>query len=211
MEQITFPNEVRANTVKLTKDLQDYNKAISKLVDIMTEQFPRVGYDEPKDLTCILRAKIYEKIQAVEENECFGEAERADRLRQWDTIRQSVNRAVVVVEAFYRNYPKIQLQYDWASGKYTAANADELIHEESTHNVPEEAEIYKSLIDDVRLAISHLRKYERENDLKVMRLATLLDMKEVDLIRFWLNGDFHLDTRFLPVTKEGYYAMTPQY
>lgn len=211
MESITLPNELRTNTIALNKSLRAHNEACKKITDIANEQLASIGNYEPHDLVTILRGHIARCIQAVTDNECYGPAERADRLRQWATVRQAVSRAAEAMEGFSREWPEAVLRYDEKSGEYVCVNADEVIRNSSTHAVPEDATLYIQLIAEVRAAIDHVRRFEQENGMKVMPLRTLLDMTQQDIIRVWLDNGFVLDLRYAPASKEWYYENTPKY
>ena len=211
MESITLPNELRTNGIALANALRNHNDACRRIVDIANDHLASIGSYEPHDIAPILRAHISRAIQAVNNNECFGEYERADRLRQWATVRQAVSRAAEAMEGFSREWPEAVLRYDEKSGEYVCVNADEVIRNRSTHAVPEDATLYIQLIAEVRAAIDHVRRFEQENGMKVMPLRTLLDMTQQDIIRVWLDNGFALDLRYAPTSKEWYYENTPKY
>lgn len=192
------------NTIILQRELEKaaYNcrKALNKAQEAIRELFKLSDYPTPTTLTEVTTANLLafteQRINAVKATDLYKAKEKEERLNSWIEWRIKVMPYVVAVENFLNDWQDINPVLDTATMTIYTTDIAESLTPRFTVEVPLQAHTHIALIHNVKQAISELRDWEREQDIKKVPLKELVDLKEDNLFQSWANGNIKINHRF---------------
>lgn len=140
-----------------------------------------------------LATVISEKKKAINENPALPSSAKEGLLKDWVTIHRQAAKDIGIVMKLYDAIPASNIKKnEFLEGLYVL-DADGLASAAATVEVPEDAKTHYRLIVGVRDAVSALRSWEHEKDIKKYRLGVLIDhVGDTNLFaQKWARGDYH--------------------
>lgn len=148
----------------------------------------------PENLSTDWLASVIDaKKKAINENPALPSSAKEGLLKDWVTIHRQAAKDIGIVRKLYDAIPATNIKKnEFLEGLYVL-DADGLAREAATVEVPQDAKTHYKLIAGVRDAVSALRTWEKEKDIKKYRLGVLIDhVSDVQLFaEKWARGDYH--------------------
>lgn len=190
-------NQMKRRELKLR--LEEFLKGLQYSYNSIRamEDFGEVPTD-PKCLTSKwLNEVLFEKNSGVEDLP-MPVAKKKEVLNMWDELGKQARQHITRIQKFFDEYGNVT--YEVRDGIITITNKDAILDKASTMIVPEDAQKHYELWCGVRDAITELRKWEREHDLKKFPLNELihLNYEEIEPTWFataWCCGTFTKNAR----------------
>jgi len=140
-----------------------------------------------------LASVIDEKKKAITMNPALPSDTKNSLIKDWTVIHREASKAIAIIRRLYDAIPATNIKKnEFLEGLYVL-DADGLASAAATVEVPEDAKTHYQLIVGVRDAVSALRTWEKEKEIKKYRLGVLIDHAG-DTFLFaekWARGDYH--------------------
>ena len=140
-----------------------------------------------------LTSIIEEKKKAINDNPALPSDAKSKLIKDWVNIHRQASKHVGIVRRLYDTIPATNVKKnEFLEGLYVI-DADGLAREAAMTDVPEDAGTHYRLVVAMRDAVSALRRWENDKDIKKYRLGVLIDhVSDVQLFaEKWARGDYH--------------------
>lgn len=176
--------------VELDNAVYNCKTAKNKAQTALQNLFKLADYPTPTTLADVtahrLATFVAERCVAVSNTSLYNQAEKDRIVNDWIEWKIKAMPNVAAVENFVKEWQEVCPSLD--GDTITTADITESLTPHFTVKVPDEAHQHNTLIDNARQAITTLRDWEKERDLKKIPLKELLHLKTEDLFQSWCNG-----------------------
>ena len=189
-EVIIIENELREADHDLRRSLREAQVAYAELRELQD-----LG-DIPQPNLCTadwLEKIMNRKKDALKQANFLTEAQKASQLMHFGKLHKKAQKLVEIVGGFINSIPAEQYVYDLMLVTFFLRDIDALLTESCTHVVPAEAAEHRRRIEAVRGAVHSLRSWEKEKDLKKLRLEDLLRMSPTQIAIEWVSDNLRID------------------
>ena len=192
------------NTIILQRELEEAayqcRKALYKAQEAVRELYKLSDYPTPSTLAEVttrnLLAFVEQRINAVKATPIYTTAEREERISDWIEWRIKAMPHVVAVENFVNEWKDVNPVLDTSDMSILTNDITEALKPRFTVEVPLQAHTHIAMIHNIKQAISDLREWEREQDIKKVPLQELTSLKEDNLLQSWANGNIKINHQF---------------
>lgn len=189
------------NQIVLQKELDEaaYNcrSSLRKANEALRELHKLADYPSPtrlKDVTTSnLVAFAEQRINAVKNTPLYTAAERERIIDNWTEWRVKAMPHVSAVENFVNDWKEVDPVLDTSDMTILTADIAESLKPRFTVEVPLQAHTHIALIHNAKQAISELREWESEQDIKKVPLQELTSLKEENLLQSWASGSIKVN------------------
>ena len=192
------------NKIILHKELEDAiyqcRTALRKAQEAVRELFKLSDYPTPATLsevtTANLLAFVAQRINAVEATDLYTTSEKEERVNDWIEWRIKAMPHVIAVENFLNEWKDVNPILDTSDMSILTTDIAESLTPRFTVDIPLQAHTHIALIYNVKQAISDLREWENEQDIKKVPLKELVSLTESELFQSWATGDIKVNHQF---------------
>ena len=136
------------------------------------------------------------KKQAVNNADFLTIEQKKSQIAHWGKFAKKVLGYIEVLQNFISSIPSDQYVFDKELGTFYIKDLPRLVESRCLHEVPENAGKHFQLIRNVREAIDELRKWERDEDLKKLRLEDLFSFTDRQIAEAWVTNNIQVDHTF---------------
>lgn len=189
------------NTIVLHQELEEAaykcRTALNKANEAIRELHKLADYPTPSTLKDVtsgnLCAFVEQRIKAVKATPIYTAAQRDKAVNDWQEWRIKTMPLVVAIEQFVNDWQEVQPVLDTADMSILTSDIAEALAPRFTVEIPIQAHRHQELINAVGIAITELRDWEREHDIKKLPLKELLSLSTDDLFQSWASGNIKVD------------------
>jgi hypothetical protein len=187
---VIIDNELREADHVLRRSLREAQAAYAELRELQDlGEIPMPNLCTPEWLDKVISAKR----EAIKQVDFLTEAQKSSQLMHFGKLQKKALKLIEIVWNFIESIPSEQYVYDPMLATFFLRDIDALLTERCTHTVPVEAAEHRKLIEAVRGTIHDLRTWEKQNDLKKLRLEDLLRMSPTQLAIEWVSENLRVD------------------
>lgn len=172
---------------KSLREAHDAYNALKELEDL--KEVPEAHNCTAEWLSQITTAKK----QAVDNADFLTIEQKKSQTAHWGKFAKKVLGYIEVLQNFISSIPSDQYVFDKELGTFYIKDLPGLVESRCLHEVPENAGKHFQLIRNVREAIDELRKWERDEDLKKLRLEELFALSQRQIAEAWVTNNIHID------------------
>ena len=149
---------------------------------------------QPKECTEEWLQSIYEQGKlAVDEAKFLTVEQRNSQKGHWGRLYHRMQPHVARIQSFIAGIQQEQFVFDEQLGTFYYKDLTGLAKERATYDVPDEAAEHWQKIQNIMSAITELRQWEADHDVKKLTLDDLLHFAKNRFIEFWVRGGIKRD------------------
>ncbi|MBR5639570.1 MAG: hypothetical protein IKW83_07385 [Muribaculaceae bacterium] len=189
------------NTIVLQKELDEAayqcRSALNKAQEAIYKLFKLADYPTPTKLEDVttqrLATFVGERCAAVQKSPIHTKDQKDKIINDWIRWKVMAMPHVAAVENFVTEWSEVCPVLDTATMTILTSDINESLTPRFTADVPLPAHAHIALIHNVKQAITELREWEKEQDVKKVPFQELLNISEENLMQSWSNGSIKID------------------